>query len=59
MRTLIDWYRRDLDVEALMPLLSTYLGHVSPGGTYWYLQSVPELVTLAARKLNTPKGKPS
>ena len=59
VRTLIDWYRRDLDVEALMPLLSTYLGHVSPGGTYWYLQSVPELVTLAARKLNTPKGKPS
>ena len=24
-----------------MPLLSTYLGHVNPASTYWYLRAVP------------------
>ena len=35
--TLLRWYRDDgCDVAAKMPLLSTYLGHVSPKNTYWY-----------------------
>jgi len=59
VRTLMDWYRRDLDVQARMPLLSTYLGHVNPSETYWYLQAAPELVTLAASKLSATQGKPS
>ena len=36
VRTLLGWYRERADVEARMPLLSTYLGHVHPGNTYWY-----------------------
>jgi integrase/recombinase XerD len=36
VRTLLGWYRDDLDVQALLPVLSTYLGHVDPGKTYWY-----------------------
>ncbi len=36
-----------------MPLLSAYLGHVSPVSTYWYLQAVPELLALAAQRLET------
>jgi len=59
VRTLMDWYRHNLDVQARMPLLSTYLGHVDPSETYWYLQAAPELVTLAASKLYDPEGKPS
>jgi integrase len=35
--TLLRWYREGADVEAKLPLLSTYLGHVSPSTTYWYL----------------------
>jgi hypothetical protein len=35
----------------LMPVLSTYLGHVNPAGTYWYLSAVPELMRLAAGRL--------
>jgi len=31
-------------------LLSTYLGHVNPASTYWYLSAVPELLSLAAQR---------
>lgn len=51
VRTLIDWYRADEDIDRKMPALSTYLGHVSPESTYWYLQSVPELQMLVSQRL--------
>ena len=50
--TMIDWYRDGQDVQARLPLLSTWLGHVDPASTYWYLQAVPELLTLAADRLD-------
>jgi integrase len=50
-RQLLDWHRAGADVQARMPLLSAYLGHVSPAGTYWYLTAVPELMELAAARL--------
>jgi integrase len=52
VRTLLDWYRAGLDVDARLPLLSTYLGHVDPVSTYWYLQASPELLVLAAERLD-------
>ena len=36
VHTLIDWYREGADVQARLPLLSTYLGHADPKWTYWY-----------------------
>lgn len=51
VRTLLDWYQAGEDVDRRMPLLSTYLGHVSPESTYWYLQAVPELMTEVSRRL--------
>ena len=51
VRTLIEWYRAGEDVDRKMPALSTYLGHVSPESTYWYLQSVPELQVLVSERL--------
>lgn len=51
VRTLLGWYRAGADVQARLPLLSTYLGHVGPVSTYWYLTAVPELVALAGRRL--------
>ena len=36
-----DWHRAGADVRARMPVLSAYLGHVSPAGTYWYLTPCP------------------
>ncbi|HTP14496.1 MAG TPA: tyrosine-type recombinase/integrase [Streptosporangiaceae bacterium] len=36
--TMVGWYRAGVDVHAHLPLLSTYVGHVDPVSTYWYLQ---------------------
>jgi integrase/recombinase XerD len=52
VRTLIGWYRQGLDVEQRLPLLSTYLGHIAPHSTYWYLSAVPELLELIADRLD-------
>ncbi len=51
VRTLRDWYRAGVDVERRLPWLSTYLGHVNPAATYWYLTATPELLSLAAHRL--------
>lgn len=53
INTLLDWYRSGADVTAKLPLLSTYLGHVSPTCTYWYLTATPELLAIAAQRLVT------
>lgn len=49
--TLLDWYRDGDVVHTRLPLLSTYLGHTNPGSTYWYLSAAPELLALAAQRL--------
>jgi integrase/recombinase XerD len=54
--TLLDWYRDGGDVQARLPVLSTWLGHIDPKSTYWYLQAVPELLALAAARLE-PAGR--
>ncbi|MBZ5499144.1 MAG: tyrosine-type recombinase/integrase [Acidobacteriia bacterium] len=48
---LLNWYRRGEDAERLLPVLSTYLGHVHLNETYWYLQSWPELMHEAMARL--------
>lgn len=35
-----------------LPALSDYLGHVNPSATYWYLSAAPELMALAADRLD-------
>jgi integrase/recombinase XerD len=52
VNTLLDAYRRGGDVGGWLPLLSTYLGHTEPANTYWYLHAAPELLALAADRLN-------
>jgi integrase/recombinase XerD len=51
MRSLRDWYRSGVDTERRLPVLSTYLGHVDPTTTYWYLTATPELLRLAATRV--------
>lgn len=53
--TLMQWYRDGGDVAARLPLLSAYLGHAKPASTYWYLQAAPDLLTLAAARLDHPR----
>jgi integrase/recombinase XerD len=51
IQTLLHWYRSGDDVERLLPVLSTYLGHVRPDDTYWYLTACPELMGQAVKRL--------
>lgn len=56
VRTLLEWYRAGEDIEARLPTLSTYLGHRDPRSTYWYLSAAPELLALAAGRLELSRG---
>jgi integrase len=53
VNTLLQWYRTGENVDTLLPKLSTYLGHSCVRDTYWYLSACPELMELAARRLQT------
>ena len=50
--TLRDWHAAGIDVEAQLAVLSTYLGHLNPAYTYWYLQAVPELMTVLGDRVD-------
>jgi integrase/recombinase XerD len=49
--TLLGWHRSGADVQAMLPRLSAYLGHADPRHTYAYLSAAPELLALAAGRL--------
>jgi integrase/recombinase XerD len=49
--TYLRWYRDGADVNAMAPVLSAYMGHRCPSDTYWYLSAAPELLALAAQRL--------
>jgi integrase len=56
-RTLLAWYHKGVNVDRHMPELSAYLGHAHVTDTYWYLSAVPQLMELAAMRLEqTQKG---
>lgn len=57
VKTIRHWYEAGLDVEQKLPSLSTYLGHVSPTSTYWYLTATPDLMAIAAKRLEHALGK--
>jgi integrase/recombinase XerD len=48
--TLVRWYEAEQDPERLLPILSTYLGHVHVADTQWYLSGSPELMKEAMRR---------
>ena len=52
VNTLLRWYRDEVDVERHIPRLATWLGHARVSDTYWYLTATPELLHLAARRLD-------
>ncbi|MFT5701738.1 MAG: integrase [Desulforhopalus sp.] len=49
-RRLLAWYKDGLDIDLMMPVLSTYLGHAKVSDTYWYLTGIPELMAIAAAR---------
>jgi integrase/recombinase XerD len=59
LRTLLGFYHEADDIEAQLPLLATVLGHVDPADTYWYLEGAPELLALAAERLERTWEQPT
>jgi hypothetical protein len=45
-------------VQAVLPTLSVYLGHLRPEDTYWYLTATPELLRAAGARFAPPDGVP-
>jgi integrase len=57
--TLVGWYRDGVDVAQRLTALSTYMGHDKPSATYWYVEAAPELMALAATRLDRFLGERS
>ncbi len=47
---LLAWYQKGEDVQALLPALATYLGHVKVSSTQVYLQATAELLDEANKR---------
>jgi integrase/recombinase XerD len=56
VNTLVQWYRDGQDVERRLPELAAFLGHARIADTYWYLTAIPELMGLAALRLEQDRG---
>lgn len=56
VETILEGYRDGNKPGNRIALLSTYLGHVDPASTYWYLSAAPELLALASARLERGLG---
>lgn len=54
--TIRKWAEQGIDVNTRLHVLSTYMGHVKPEDTYWYLSATPEMLELSCRKYETQFG---
>jgi integrase len=57
VNSLIDAHRRGGDVDATIAALVSYLGHVNPKSTYWYLSASPELMTVVSERIAAYHGR--
>lgn len=53
VNSLIDAHHEGVDVDARIAVLATYLGHVNPLNTYWYLTASAELMALVSDRITT------
>jgi integrase len=58
VRAMLDAYAAGQDGQARLTLLSTWLGHVHPASTYWYLCASPELMAVAGQRLEHHLASP-
>ena len=50
LNVLLRWYRAGIDVQAKLPLLATYMGHVSIASTQYYLRFIEPLASAASER---------
>jgi integrase/recombinase XerD len=56
VQVLLRWYRQGADVQAKLPQLSMYMGHVSIVSTALYLHFVPDIARAASRRFGKQFG---
>lgn len=56
INALLRWYRAGVDVQAKLPFLAAYMGHISIVSTYHYLHFVEPLASLAASRFDKVYG---
>lgn len=54
--TIKKWIDQGIDANAKLHVLSTYLGHVKPEDTFWYLSATPELLQLTCSRYESLFG---
>jgi integrase/recombinase XerD len=57
VNALLRWYRQGADIEAKLPLLATYMGHVSVVSTHYYLHWIEPLRTAASERFASHYGE--
>jgi integrase/recombinase XerD len=50
------WTEQRIDVNENLYVLSTYMGHVKPQDTYWYLTATPEMLELCCSRYENMFG---
>jgi integrase/recombinase XerD len=53
VRRIQAWHADNIDVDAKIAVLATYLGHVEVRDVYWYLSAVPELMGIVADRFDS------
>jgi integrase/recombinase XerD len=56
LQALLRWYRDGLDVQAQLPKLALYMGHVSIVSTAYYLKWIPALAEVASQRFEANFG---
>ena len=57
VNALTGWYQAGVDVDARLPVLSSWLGHTGPRSTYWYISADAGLLALAAGRMASVRGQ--
>lgn len=56
VQALLRWYRAGVDVQAKLPQLSIYMGHVSIASTAYYLHFIPQIAAAAHHRFERHFG---
>jgi integrase/recombinase XerD len=56
VQALLRWYREGVDVQAKLPHLAMYMGHVSIASTAYYLKLIPEVAEMASARFEAHYG---
>jgi integrase/recombinase XerD len=57
IQALLRWYQRDDDVQANLPKLAMYMGHVSIVSTAYYLRWMPPVIAQASERFERTYGQ--